>query len=136
LTIARSVDVGLTEHWDPSLGEFLEKLHQFYPKNLDHNSGNPLGVSVCQVSATNGHRITASEAYLSTTPTNLTVMTDTTAARILCEGQKAVGIEVPGRRSQLKPCAIDMTIQSSVGNQGLQPYAKVLRHEKPHPTYP
>jgi len=22
-----------------------------------------------------------------------------------------------------------------VGNQGLQPYAKVLRHEKPHPTY-
>ena len=92
--------MGLTESWDSSFGEFLEKLYQYHHKNLDHNSGNPLGVSVCQVSAFNGQRTTASGAYLSTTPPNLTIMTETAVRRILFRDLKAIGVEVSGKKSQ------------------------------------
>ena len=46
-----------------------------------------------------GQRIPASSAYLSEVPPNLTIKTDTTVERVVFEADKAVGIDVPGRRS-------------------------------------
>ena len=85
------VNVGLTD-WEPEFGNFLNNIYEFYPKNLDVNSGNPLGASVCQISARHGRRTTASGAYLSNAPSNLTVITDTIAERILFDQRKAVGV--------------------------------------------
>lgn len=99
LTCSSPLDVGLTEGWDSVFGEFLEKLYQYHPKNLDHNSGNPLGVGICQVSAFNGQRTTASGAYLSTTPPNLTIRTETTVRKVLFQDNQAIGIEVSEQRS-------------------------------------
>ena len=83
--------MGLTD-WEPEFGDFLNGFYNYYPKNLDVNSGDPLGVSVCQVSAHNGRRTTASGAYLSAVPSNLTIVTDVTAEKILFDQGKAVGV--------------------------------------------
>ena len=60
-------------------------------------------MSVSQMSASNGHRITASGAFLSSAPANLTIITDAAVERVLFEGQKAVGVEVPGKKSKVIP---------------------------------
>ena len=48
LSIYRPIDVGVAETWDPGFGEFLRNSYHYHPRNLDHNSGNPIGISVCQ----------------------------------------------------------------------------------------
>ncbi len=99
LITSREVDVGLTTTWDPTFGDFLEKTFQYYPKNLDHNSGDPLGIAVCQQSTMNGRRVTASGAFLSTRPSNLIVMTDTAVTRVLVQDKKAIGVAVGEQKS-------------------------------------
>lgn len=83
--------MGLTD-WEPEFGDFLDGLYNCYPKNLDVNSGDPLGVAVCQVSARDGRRVTASDAYLSDVPSNLTIITDATVETILFDQGKTVGV--------------------------------------------
>lgn len=87
------VDVGLTD-WELGFGDFLDGLYKYHPKNLDINSGDPLGVSVCQISAHKGRRTTASGAYLSDVPSNLTIITDVNAEKILFDQGKAVGVMI------------------------------------------
>ena len=53
-------------------------------------------MSVCQISALNGRRTTASGAFLSAIPTNLTVLTNTTVERVLFHDRNAVGVEIAG----------------------------------------
>ncbi|KAJ5499447.1 Glucose-methanol-choline oxidoreductase [Penicillium expansum] len=60
--------------------------------NLDHNSGNPLGMAATINSAYKGKRTTAAD-LLSSAPENLVVVTDSPVQRILMQGKKAVGIE-------------------------------------------
>lgn len=86
--------------WDPGFGEYLDIVTARYTKNLDHNSGNPIGMSVGQACALDGRRVTASDAFLSAAPANLTIITDAAVEKILFEGQKAVGVRVPGKTSQ------------------------------------
>lgn len=85
------VGVGLAD-WEPEFGDFLDGLYEHYPENLNNNSGDPLGVAVCQVSARAGCRTTASGAYLSDVPSNLTILTDVVAEKILFDQDKAVGV--------------------------------------------
>lgn len=95
----REVNVGLTTTWDPTFGDFLEKTYQHYPRNLDHNSGDPLGIAVCQQSTKNGRRVTASGAFLSTRPSNLQVMTNTAVTKVLIQDEEAIGIAIGERKS-------------------------------------
>jgi len=95
--------VGLTTAWDPTFGEFLEKTFQYYPKNLDHNSGNPLGIAVCQQGTHNGLRVTASGAFLNMRPPNLTVMTDTAITQSLFDGKKAIGVAAGQQKRTYPP---------------------------------
>ena len=71
----------------------MRNAYHYHPKNLDHNSSNPIGVNVCQLSAHSGKRVTASDAYLASTPPNLTIVTETTITKILIRGKKAIGVE-------------------------------------------
>ena len=84
--------MGLAD-WAPDFGDFLDALYEVYPKNLDINSGDPLGISVGQVSARDGRRVTASGAYLSDVPSNLTILIDVTAETILFDQDRAVGVK-------------------------------------------
>lgn len=93
------MDVGLTEQWDPSLGDFLNEIYQYQPKNLDHNSGNPLGTSICQIGARNGCRVNAFEAFLSSHLPNLTVKSHATVTKVLFGNRCATEVEVGGETS-------------------------------------
>ena len=97
LTRHSLVDVGVTEIWDPGFDEFMKNAYHYHPKNNNHNSGNPIGISVCQLSACGGHRVTASGAYLTSTPSNLTIMTDATVIKLVFKGKGVVGVEVNGK---------------------------------------
>ncbi|CAK1366760.1 unnamed protein product [Cercospora beticola] len=60
--------------------------------NLDINSGNPLGMASVPSTAKAGLRSTATKAYLENAPHNLTIMTETTVARVILDGTKAIGV--------------------------------------------
>ena len=99
--------MGLSEAWDPGFGEFMKNAYHYHLKNLDHNSGNPIGISVCQLSAHNGKRVTASVAYLTSNPPNLTIVTETTVTRVLIRGKKAVGVEAYEKHGKPRYTAIN-----------------------------
>ncbi|CAO1604626.1 hypothetical protein XANCAGTX0491_008170 [Xanthoria calcicola] len=92
------IDVGMTARWDPTFGEFLDKTTSYCPQNYDHNSGNPLGIAVCQQTTHNGQRVTASGAYLQDPPENLHITTNATVTKVLFEDKKAIGVEVEGKK--------------------------------------
>ena len=85
----------------------MRNSYHYHPKNLDHNSGNPIGVSVCQLSALNGERVTASDAYLTSVPPSLTVLTKTIITKILIRGKKAVGVKSYGKHCRSIDSAFD-----------------------------
>lgn len=83
-------------------------MYPFRPRNLDHNTGNPLGLSVCQITAQQWEpedwqglqicefvRVTAHGAFLSyDVPKNLTIMGNSPVRKILFKDKKAIGVEV------------------------------------------
>jgi choline dehydrogenase-like flavoprotein len=68
-----------------------------YPLNPDHNSGNPIGMSLLISSAHKGQRSTAQD-LLVPCPENLTILAESPVQRVLLEGKKAVGVESNGKR--------------------------------------
>lgn len=115
LTPHRLVDVGVTEVWDPGFNEFMKNAYHYHPKNNNHNSGNPIGISVCQLSACDGHRVTASGAYLASTPSNLTIMTNETVTKLVFKGKSVSGVEVNGRACRTR---LTLSIVSEMLTQG------------------
>jgi hypothetical protein len=61
--------------------------------NGDQNSGDPTGFGLSPMTWHNGLRVTASTAYLSSRPDNLTVVTGAQVARILFDSDIVVGVE-------------------------------------------
>ena len=98
---ARPLQIGLPNVWDKGFGEYLRTVSAKYPLNLDHNSGNPLGMAVCQVSAHDGRRITASKAFLSDPPSNLSVITKSVVQRVIFDesSHRAIGVATPEKKS-------------------------------------
>jgi choline dehydrogenase-like flavoprotein len=87
------IKVGFPAVWEKSLHtEFDAFVKVGVPVNLDHNSGDPIGLSVCASTAHRGLRSTAADA-LSDAPENLQIFTDTEVARVTFEGKKATGVE-------------------------------------------
>ena len=91
--------MGISEVWDDSFGGWLDAVCQHRPVNLDVNSGNPVGVGVIQVTAKGGKRVSASTAFLSPKPANLTIMTATAVEKIHFEDNKACCVEICGKKS-------------------------------------
>ncbi|KAL2132775.1 hypothetical protein VTI74DRAFT_3399 [Chaetomium olivicolor] len=92
------LDVGFPAECEPDLVPLLEAFEQAgYPLNPDHNSGNPIGMSLLISSAYKGRRSTAHD-LLVPCPENLTILTESPVQRVLLEGKKAVGVEANGKR--------------------------------------
>ncbi|KAM0080214.1 hypothetical protein ACKRZS_007718 [Fusarium odoratissimum] len=90
--------VGYAGEWEKDLPPVLDLFERAgFPLNPDHNSGNPLGMSVLINSSSKGRRSTAND-LLEPKPENLTVLTDSTVQKVLLEGNKAVGVEVNGKK--------------------------------------
>ncbi|CAI7649297.1 unnamed protein product [Penicillium discolor] len=93
-----ALHVGYAEDWERDLSLSLDAFEAAGHKlNLDHNSGNPLGMAATINSASKGKRTTAVD-LLSGAPDNLVVVTDSPVQRILLRGKKAVGVETQGKQ--------------------------------------
>ncbi|CAG7561210.1 unnamed protein product [Fusarium equiseti] len=90
--------VGYAAEWETDLPPVLDLFEDAgFPLNPDHNSGNPLGMSVLINSSHKGRRSTAND-LLEPKPENLTVLTDSSVQRVILEGNKAVGVEVGDKK--------------------------------------
>lgn len=91
--------VGFAREWERDLPELLDIYEKAgFPLNPDHNSGNPIGMSVLINSAHQGLRSTAGDLVVGGENNNLTIATNAPVQRILLEGKKAVGVEANGKK--------------------------------------
>jgi len=90
--------VGFPAECETDLVPLLDAFEQAgYPLNPDHNSGNPIGMSLLISSSHKGQRSTAQD-LLVPCPENLTILTESPVQRVLLQGEKAVGVEANGKR--------------------------------------
>lgn len=61
--------------------------------NPDVNSGNPIGMGIGSACVYRGERTTAS-AYLENAPSNLTIRTNSSAAKLITSGKKVIGVKL------------------------------------------
>ncbi|KAL8688303.1 MAG: hypothetical protein Q9218_005754 [Villophora microphyllina] len=89
----REVKVGFPKGWDPDFGHYLDNIYRDgYPRALDVNSGDPIGLGVLQSSISDTSRVTAATAFLSDAPANLTILTGHVVERIVVDGRKVQGV--------------------------------------------
>ncbi|KAK9778880.1 hypothetical protein SCAR479_04116 [Seiridium cardinale] len=89
---------GYAAEWEHDLPPLLDTFESAgFAINPDHNSGNPLGMSVLINTASKGLRSTSKDLILPY-PENLTVLTESPVQRLLLEGSKAVGVESNGKK--------------------------------------
>ncbi|KAF7118432.1 hypothetical protein CNMCM5793_007949 [Aspergillus hiratsukae] len=92
------LQVGYAKEWENDLSLVLDAFEQAGVKrNMDHNSGNPLGISLCINSAHKGLRTTAVD-LLSDGPDNLFIVTDSPVQRVILEGKTAIGVQTNRNR--------------------------------------
>ncbi|KAK7433184.1 hypothetical protein QQZ08_000116 [Neonectria magnoliae] len=90
--------VGFAAEWEKDLPPMLDLFEDAgFPLNPDHNSGDPIGMSVLVNSSNKGLRSTASD-LLTPVPENLTIITSSPVQRVVLEGTKAVGVESNGKK--------------------------------------
>ncbi|KAK4194371.1 hypothetical protein QBC40DRAFT_270160 [Triangularia verruculosa] len=92
------VHVGYAAEFEEDLLPLLDQFEQAgFPLNPDHNSGNPLGMSVLISSAHSGLRSTSKD-LLANLPPSFTVLTNSPVQRIIFDGnKKATGVESNSR---------------------------------------
>ncbi|KAH8655345.1 hypothetical protein BX600DRAFT_482888 [Xylariales sp. PMI_506] len=91
------LQVGYAAEWEDDIPPMLDVFEEAgYQINQDHNSGNPLGISILINSATGGLRSTSKD-LLTPPPGNLTILTSSPVQRVIVEGNRAVGVESNGK---------------------------------------
>ncbi|KAB8067903.1 hypothetical protein BDV29DRAFT_199790 [Aspergillus leporis] len=88
--------LGFAREWEEDLPLVMEAFKSAGIKwNGDHNSGDPIGVSLSINSVYKGVRSTAAD-LLEGAPANLEIRTASSVRRVVFEGKRAVGVEVDG----------------------------------------
>lgn len=64
-----------------------------WPRNLDLNSGDPIGFGISLACFLKGKRLTAASAYLDEAPDNLTIVANTIIAKVDVEGLAAISVD-------------------------------------------
>jgi choline dehydrogenase-like flavoprotein len=91
---------GYATEWETDLPLILDAFEDAgLERNLDHNSGNPLGMGLIINSAQDGVRTTAADLVKSA-PENLVVVPNSPVQRVIWEGKKAVGVESNGTQCE------------------------------------
>ncbi|EGE79598.1 glucose-methanol-choline oxidoreductase [Blastomyces dermatitidis ATCC 18188] len=91
--------VGFAAEWERDIVPTLDIFEQAgFPLNPDHNSGNPIGMSVLINSAHKGLRSTAKDLLLRPSAVNLTIIANSPVQHVILEGKKAVGVVANGTR--------------------------------------
>jgi choline dehydrogenase-like flavoprotein len=99
--------VGYAAEFETDIPPMLDIFEQAgFPLNPDHNSGNPLGMSVLINSSDKGVRSTSSD-LLDSSLENLTVLSDSLVLRVILEGTKCVGVETENQKCEF-PCRLSL----------------------------
>ncbi|KAI8582140.1 hypothetical protein K450DRAFT_285409 [Umbelopsis ramanniana AG] len=92
--------LGVSVQFEEETAALLDAAYELgWKKNLDLNSGNPIGVGASASTVYEGMRCTSSSAHIQPDKQNLTILVKSQATKILFEGTKAVGVEVNGNTS-------------------------------------
>lgn len=92
------VKISDSNEWESHHEDVMEAGYQNgWKKNMDVNSGDPIGLGVCATTGLRGKRTTAATAYLNSAPSNLEIVTDALATKIIFDGRKAVGVTACGK---------------------------------------
>ena len=87
------LSVGYATEWEKDLVPVLDAFEEAgWPMNLNHNSGNPIGMGASINSSYRGRRTTAAD-LLKGHPSNLTVLTNTIVDRLIVKDTRVVGVE-------------------------------------------
>ena len=108
------------------------------PRNDDYNGATQDGVSLVQVNIQKARRCSAADAYLRPVlgRSNLTVITGAHVSRIICEGQRAVGVkymrsgqeEVARAEREIALCAGAFNSPQLLMLSGVGPADEIRRH--------
>jgi choline dehydrogenase-like flavoprotein len=94
------LNVGFPSEWEKDLPSMIDHFENAgFPLNPDHNSGNPIGMSMLINSSNKGLRSTAKD-LLATADENLTIITSSPVQRVILDGNKAIGVESNGKRCE------------------------------------
>lgn len=127
--------VGYANEWEDDLPPLLDTFKAAgWPVNPDHNSGDPVGMSVLITTSHKGLRSTAKD-LLSTTGANLTIVTEAPVQRLVLEGKKAVGVESNGKKylaaKEVVLCAGSLNNPSILMHSGIGPADQLKAHNIP-----
>lgn len=90
--------IGYAAEWESDLPLILDAFEEAgVERNMDHNSGNPIGMGLFINSVRDGVRTTAAD-LLKDAPENLVIVVDSPVQRVIFEGKKAVGVETNGKQ--------------------------------------
>lgn len=105
--------VGYAKEWDSDLTMVLDAFEEAgVQRNLDHNSGNPLGFGLCINSASEGIRSTAAD-LLTEVSDNLIIVSDSPVQRIILERNRVVAAEANGKKCGLYQSFGDSSFQKN-----------------------
>lgn len=100
-----SLKVGYAAEWEQDLPLMMDVFEQAgLARNPDHNSGDPIGMALVINSSHQGRRVTATD-LLDGAPSNLTIITETPALRLVLQGTKTVGVETKGAKCMQSSCS-------------------------------
>jgi choline dehydrogenase-like flavoprotein len=90
--------IGYAAEWENDLPLILDAFEEAgLKRNMDHNSGNPLGMGLFINSVRDGVRTTAAD-LVKDAPENLVIVVDSPVQRVIFDGKKAVGVETNGKQ--------------------------------------
>ncbi|KAI2472760.1 GMC oxidoreductase [Annulohypoxylon bovei var. microspora] len=105
-----------------------------FPLNTDHNSGNPIGMSLSISSCQNGVRSTAAD-LVTPAPDNLTVASNSPVQRVIIEGKKAIGVESNGKKyfasKEVILCAGSLNSPKILMHSGIGPAKQLDEYKIP-----
>lgn len=127
--------VGYANEWEADLPPLLDVFKDAgWPVNKDHNSGDPVGMSVLITTSHKGLRSTAKD-LLSESDSNLAVVTEAPVQRLVLDGKKAVGVESNGKKylasKEVVLCAGSLNNPSILMHSGVGPADQLKEHNIP-----
>jgi choline dehydrogenase-like flavoprotein len=106
-----ALGIGYAPEWESDLPLILDAFEEAgLERNLDHNSGNPIGMGLMINSVRDGVRTTAADLVKSA-PENLVIITDSPVQRVILEGKKAVGVESNGEKCKCLLSCVRLCMQ-------------------------
>lgn len=122
-----ALKVGFAKEWEMDLPLVMDSLEDAgLKRNLNLNSGNPLGMVLCINSSADGIRSTAKDLLVNALA-NLEIVTDTPVQRVLFDGKKAVGVQTKDKKCEFDTSTLDRLLHPRILK------SSSLRIERDHP---